>query len=103
MLAQLSEIGRRGCYLDALEPIPVGTEMDLRISYGLNICEIKGKVIYKHSGGGLGVFGMGVLFGHMNSEQDRVIDEWLSQLSGQPAANRETSSAAPNGLQRNEG
>jgi hypothetical protein len=76
---QVSELSSRGCYVDALEPISVGTEMDLRISYGVTACEIKGKVIYKHSGGGLGVFGMGVLFGEMNSEQNNTIHGWLCQ------------------------
>lgn len=81
--AQISELSSRGCYVDALEPVPVGTDLRLCISYGMSACEIRGKVIYKHSGGGLGLFGMGVLFGDMNSEQHSTIDEWLSQAAGQ--------------------
>lgn len=88
--AQVSELSSRGCYVDALEPVPVGTDLDLYISYGMTACEIRGKVIYKHSGGGLGVFGMGVLFGDMNPEQNNTIHGWLSQAAGQPTAGAET-------------
>ncbi len=94
--AQISEISSRGCYIDALEPIPVGTEMDLSICYGLNACALKGKVIYKHSGGGLGVFGMGVVFREMNPEQHYVINGWLSQLAGGGPAGPDTNSGGPN-------
>lgn len=92
---QVSELSSRGCYVDALEPVPVGTEMDLHISFGVSACEIKGKVIYKHSGGGLGVFGMGVLFHEMNSEQHSIIDGWLFQAAGQRIAGGENTSNAP--------
>lgn len=81
--AQLSEISSRGCYIDALQPVPVGTEMRLCISDGANRCEVVGKVIYKHSGGGLGVFGMGVLFEDMAPGQHSVIETWLRELAGQ--------------------
>lgn len=93
--AQVSELSSRGCYVDALEPVPVGTDLDLCISYGMTACEIRGKVIYKHSGGGLGVFGMGVLFGDMNPEQHNTIHGWLDQAAGQ----RMHSAEPPSGLQ----
>jgi len=31
----------------------------------MSTCELHGKVIYMHSGGGFGIFGMGVLFEEM--------------------------------------
>jgi hypothetical protein len=79
--AQLSEISARGCYVDALEPLPVGTELHLAICDLLTTCELDGKVIYEHSGGGLGVVGMGVLFGNLGPEQHSTIDAWLNQLA----------------------
>ena len=60
--AQLAELSSRGCYIDTLEPIPVRTKLLLRICDGMNTCELHGKVLYMHSGGGFGIFGMGVLF-----------------------------------------
>jgi hypothetical protein len=54
---QLSELSSRGCYIDTLAPIPV------------------------HSGSGLGIFGMGVLFGEMAVEQHSAIDAWLCEFA----------------------
>jgi hypothetical protein len=79
--AQLSELSSRGCYVDTLEPIPVHTKLRLQICDGLNTCELEGKVLYMHSGGGFGIFGMGVLFGEMNAEQQSAIEAWLRDLA----------------------
>jgi PilZ domain len=79
--AQLTELSSRGCYIDALEPIPIGTKLRLRISGGVRTCEFKGKVIYMHPGGGLAIFGMGVVFGEMDTEQHSAIESWVSELS----------------------
>lgn len=81
VLTQLSELSSRGCYIGTLEPIPTGTELRLCIRNGKSTCELPGQVIYMHSGGGLGVFGMGVLFGKMGAEQKSAIDKWLRELA----------------------
>jgi hypothetical protein len=77
---QLCELGSRGCYIGALEPIPVGTGLLLRICSGMGTCELRGKVIYIHSRSGLGLFGMGILFGEMSAEQRSTIEGWLHEL-----------------------
>ena len=82
--AQLAELSSRGCYIDTLEPIPIRTKLHLRICDGMSTCELPGKVIYMHSGGGFGIFGMGVLFGEMGPEQHSTIDAWLRRLAGRP-------------------
>jgi PilZ domain len=82
--AQLAELSSRGCYIDTLEPIPVRTKLRLRICDGMNTCELHGKVLYMHSGGGFGIFGMGVLFEEMGAEQHSAIDAWLRGLAGHP-------------------
>ena len=79
---QLSELSSRGCYIGTLEPIPTGTELRLCIRDGMTTCELDGKVIYTHSGGGLGIFGMGVLFGELGTEQHSAITAWLRELAG---------------------
>jgi hypothetical protein len=80
--AQLSELSSRGCYIDALEPIPLRTKLQLRICDGTSSCELRGRVLYMHSGGGFGIFGMGVLFEEIGAEQQSAIDMWLRQLAG---------------------
>ena len=82
--AQLAELSSRGCYIDTLEPIPVRTKLRLRICDGMKTCELHGKVLYMHSGGGFGIFGMGVLFEEMGAEQHSAIDTWLSGLAKRP-------------------
>jgi hypothetical protein len=79
--AQLAELSSRGCYIDTLEPIPTRTSVRLRIYDGMRTCELDGKVIYMHSGGGLGIFGMGVVFEEMGAEQHSTINAWLSGLA----------------------
>jgi hypothetical protein len=78
---QLSELSSRGCYIGTLEPIPTGTEVRLCIYDDVRTCELRGKVIYMHSGGGLGIFGMGVLFRDMGAEQLSAINAWLRELA----------------------
>ena len=79
--AQLAELSSRGCYIDTLEPIPTRTKLRLRICDGVSTCELGGKVIYMHSGGGFGIFGMGVVFDEMGAEQHSSIDGWLRELA----------------------
>ena len=79
--AQLTELSARGCYVDTLEPIAIGTNLRLRICDGTNTCELHGKVIYMHSGGGLAMFGMGVVFGDMEEEQHSAIGAWVRELA----------------------
>src|SRR4029079_16857116 len=79
---QLSELSSRGCYIGTAEPIPNGTVLSLRIHDGMTTCELQGKVIYVHSGGGLGVFGMGVRFEDMRPEQQSAINAWVRTLAG---------------------
>jgi hypothetical protein len=88
VLTQLSELSSRGCYIGTLEPILTGTELRLCIRDGKTSCELPGQVIYMHSGGGLGIFGMGVLFGKMGAEQKTAIDNWLLQLAGKQTESR---------------
>jgi len=80
--AQLAELSSRGCYIDALEPIPLRTKLHLRISDGMSTCDLQGRVLYMHSGGGFGIFGMGVLFEELKTEQQSAIDKWLRELAG---------------------
>lgn len=86
--AQVSELSVGGCYIDTLEPIPIGTELHLRISHGLSTCEFPGRVIYMHSGYGMGIFGVGVVFAEMAPKQYSAIQSWLRELSGKQSQSK---------------
>lgn len=79
--AQVLELSSRGCYIDALQPVSIGSELRLRICNGPNVCELLAKVIYLHVGFGFGICGMGVVFGEMATEQRSEIDAWLRELA----------------------
>jgi hypothetical protein len=79
--AQLDELSARGCYINTIEAIPIHTKVRLHIEYGSGTCELEGKIIYMQSGGGLGLFGAGVLFEDVSAEQCAAVDAWLNGLS----------------------
>jgi hypothetical protein len=80
VVARISELSSRGCYVDTVNPFPEGTELRLRIRYGCSTCELTGKIIYTHTG-----YGMGVVFGEMAAEQRAILDAWLDELARKPA------------------
>jgi hypothetical protein len=88
VLGELSELSSHGCFIDTLQPIPVGTELRLRISDGKSSCELPGKVIYADSGSGLGISGIGVAFGEMTVDQYSTLDMWLRELAGRRTLRR---------------
>jgi hypothetical protein len=51
----------------------------------MSTCELHGEVIYMESGSGMAMFGMGVVFGEMGTEQHSAIDAWVRQLAGKPS------------------
>lgn len=90
ILAQLDELSLHGCYLDTLEPIAVGTEFRLRIVDGGNTCELQGKAIYAHSGSGLGIFGVGVVFTEMSARQRSALNSWLRESKTRRAVHEQS-------------
>jgi hypothetical protein len=79
--AQILEISSRGCYIDTIKPIPVGTDLQLRFSDGLRTCELQGKVIYTHPGYGMAISGMGVAFEKMVDERRLSFESLLRDLA----------------------
>ena len=78
---QLAELSSRGCFIGTLVPIPIGTEFRLRILHDMRTCELQGKVVYLHSGSGLGIFGMGVRIDKIDADERSVMDAWLHDLA----------------------
>jgi len=74
--SRVSELSVRGCYVDTLNPLPMGTQVSLRVTYGCSTCEFPAKVIYTHAG-----FGMGVVFGKLNTVQAATLSAWLNELA----------------------
>src|ERR1700692_4763020 len=72
--SQVFELSSRGCYIDTAKFIPIGTRLSLRISNGMNVCELQAEVIYTQPGFGIGVYGMGVVFEDMAEDKRLAIE-----------------------------
>jgi hypothetical protein len=73
--ARTSELAIGGCYIDALNPFPVGTVIELRILRDQGTFEAQGKVVYCDS-----PMGMGVAFTEITPEQRSVLEDWLAEI-----------------------
>src|SRR5579863_290647 len=73
---RISEISRKGCYVDVLITLPQGTQLDVRISRDQGTFESKAKIVYVHEG-----MGMGVAFLDIAPEQLKILDSWLAEIS----------------------
>jgi hypothetical protein len=77
MSGRISEISRKGCYVDILNPLPVGTSLKLKISRDQGIFMTPGTIIYTQPG-----MGMGVAFIDIPADQLKTLDTWLAELNG---------------------
>lgn len=73
--ARTSELAMRGCYVDALNPFPKGTEIAVRIVRDQGEFETKGKVVYCDP-----KFGMGVEFSETPTDQRIILEGWLAEI-----------------------
>lgn len=76
--ARMSEIGIGGCYVDAMNPFPEGTAVDVRILRDQGTFEAKAKVVYCDS-----TMGMGLAFTEMAPEQRSLLEDWLAEIVSQ--------------------
>lgn len=72
---RVTEMSRKGCYVDTLNTLPVGTVLSLEVSCDRGKFVAKGTIIYAHPG-----IGMGIAFLDSTEEQLMVLDSWLSVL-----------------------
>jgi PilZ domain len=73
---RLSEISRKGCYVDVLNTLPTGTAIVVRISRDQGAFESPAKIIYVQEG-----MGVGIAFLEAAEDQLTVLDSWLQELA----------------------
>jgi PilZ domain len=73
---RVSEISRKGCYVDVLITLPPGTFIQLKIVRDLGTFSTKGKIIYAQE-----AMGMGVAFLDMGDDQLKILDAWLAEIA----------------------
>jgi hypothetical protein len=72
---RISELGVGGCYVDALNPFPEGTQVALRILRDQGVFETMAQVVYCDSS-----FGMGLAFTEMTPDQRSILEAWLADI-----------------------
>jgi PilZ domain len=72
---RISEISRKGCYLDVLNTLPVGTRLRMTISRDQGVFTSEARIIYVERG-----MGMGIAFVDTPPEQLKILDVWLAEF-----------------------
>jgi hypothetical protein len=75
MNARTSDIGRGGCYVDTLNPFPVGATVKVRLTKDNQSFVAQGKVAYAAPG-----LGMGLMFTSADPEQLWTLQRWITEL-----------------------
>jgi hypothetical protein len=75
---RISDLARGGCYVDAMSPFGVGSEVKIRIVVESRTFTAEARVVFAAPG-----MGMGLMFTAIEPEQLAVLDRWLAELSGE--------------------
>jgi hypothetical protein len=77
MTARTSELSRYGCYMDMLNPLPLGTAVKTEITYQGQIIDAGGRVIYSQQN-----MGMGVSFDDIQPAHVATLERWIEGARG---------------------
>jgi hypothetical protein len=69
---RVSELSLHGCYLDMMNPFPVGTLVLVKISAGDMFFQAKSKIVYSQPN-----MGAGVAFLAVEAPYQPILDRWL--------------------------
>jgi len=75
MTTRASDLSEGGCYVDALTPLPVGTQVRLGLHKDNRVIELNGKIVYSSPG-----LGMGIAFTESDADQQAALDDWIASL-----------------------
>ncbi|MCU1243539.1 MAG: hypothetical protein JWO71_4265 [Candidatus Acidoferrum typicum] len=78
---RITDLARGGCYIDAMSPFAVGSEVTIKIMVESKSFEAPARVVFAAPGMGMGM-GMGLTFTAIEPEQLPVLQKWLTELSG---------------------
>jgi len=73
--ARTSDLSQQGCYVDTLNPLPIGAAVRLQIHRSGMILDLLATVSSRHPGSG-----MGLVFGEITEAQRTLLENWLAEL-----------------------
>jgi hypothetical protein len=74
--ARTSDLSTMGCYVDTLNPLLAGTDIELRISYKSEKITVRGVVAYSKAN-----MGMGIEFVEVQGSQLKVLQRWFDKIN----------------------
>lgn len=74
LVAITAEISQLGCFVKTMTPFTSGEPIDITITYSGRAFTAPGIVIY-----GLPAKGMGINFGAISNNDQRVLEDWLAE------------------------
>ena len=88
---RVTDIARKGCYVDTISPFAPGTLLAVKMKQGIQTFETQGSVAYSTVG-----LGMGLCFTVTEQPHALLLEAWLGELSGDKQPELESvGSAAP--------
>jgi hypothetical protein len=75
--ARTSDVSLVGCYVDIANPLPVGTEIKLKLAHQDGTFTARGLVALSEFN-----LGMGITFTAVEVDQHGVLERWISTLHG---------------------
>ncbi len=89
---RVSDLGKGGCYVDSINPAPVGTPIYIQIRHANKTFEAQSTVRYS-----LPHMGMGLQFTEMTPSHEATLEEWLGirQTQPQPEPDQQIEKTAP--------
>src|SRR5258705_4252836 len=73
------DLSTLGCFIDSLNPLPVGAAVRLQIQRAGLVLDVLANVSSRHVGSG-----MGLVFGEIAGAQRAILESWLSELGLPP-------------------
>jgi hypothetical protein len=70
--SRVSELSLHGCYLDMMNPFPVGTPVLVKILAGENLFQSRAKIVYSQPN-----LGAGLEFIDLEQQYAETLDRWL--------------------------
>ncbi len=77
--ARTSDLCIQGCYIDTLNPFPIGAQVHVQIQRDEQVLDVLATVSSRHLGSG-----MGLVFGDMTPAQREQVTNWLNTLQVPP-------------------
>ena len=72
--ARTGDLSEHGCYLDMINPLPLGTAFRLQIEHGERIFQANAGVVFSQT-----PLGMGVVFNEVESDHRATLQSWLNE------------------------